>query len=178
MALDCRLRCQTLLLWALELWGWIYLPPGRALCRFRKLRAAEGTGASDTFSCPMGSPSSREFHLGLGSKLQAKEFCLRMQYLCLFLHAQGPARHHWSALVKYQQLLVTFGNPKYQQNQQQKIIKLFRKKNWISHLFISWITDVWHLSSLCHQSDLKAAAAAPLLAGITKSWNGFGGKEA
>lgn len=50
VGVDCRWRCQTLLLWSLELWGWIYLPPGRALCQFRKLRAAEGTGPSDTFS--------------------------------------------------------------------------------------------------------------------------------
>lgn len=36
MGLNCRLRCQILLLWSLELWSWIYLAPGGTLCQFRK----------------------------------------------------------------------------------------------------------------------------------------------
>lgn len=98
----------------------------------------------------MGSPSSWEFHLGLGSKLQAKEFCLRMQYLCLFLHAQGPARRHWSALVKYQQLLVTFGNPKNQQNQQQKNHEIIqKKKNFEFLIYLSAGLQMFGIFLLC-----------------------------
>lgn len=141
----------------------------------QETRAAEGTDLSVTFSWTLALPASWEFHLGLGQQTSGKGFlpwgaislsipaCPGTSLMSLVCPGEIPiAPGHFWQLQKTAKPAA-------------KIMKLFRKIKG-KKLNFSFIYLAYRglASPLCHQGDLKAAAA---VGGISESWNGFGGKR-